>query len=101
MTQEDKNKKKFDVALINSRVVYWYMKNSDGTFDKYLDRINNYLEWMHERPSEKVAYNAMKVVKDFIVKYDLTDEFLRGYCYELEHNNPREDWRKIMRQQIH
>ena len=93
----DKNKKKFDVALINSRVVYWYMKNSDGTFDKYLDRINDYLEWMYERPSEKVAYNAMKVVKNFIVKYDLSDEFLRNYCYELEHNNPREEWRKRLR----
>ncbi len=96
MTQED-IKKKFDVALINSRVVYWYMKNSDGTFDKYLDRINNYLVWLSKKPSEKVAYNAMKVVKYFIVKYDLSDEFLREYCFNLEHNNPREEWRKRMR----
>ena len=100
MTQED-IKKKFDVALINSGVVYWYMKKSDGTFDKYLDRINDYLAWLSKKPSEKVAYNAMKVVKFFIVKYDLSDEFLRDYCHELEHNNPREEWRKIMRQQIH
>ena len=99
MTQEA-IKKKFDVALINSRVVYWYMKNSDGTFDKYMDRINDYLEWMSKRPSEKVAYNAMKVVKYFIVKYDLSDEFLRDYCYELEHNNPRSKWQDVMRQQI-
>ena len=96
MTQED-IKKKFDVALINSRVVYWYMKNSDGTFDKYLDRINNYLVWLSKKPSEKVAYNAMRVVKCFIVKYDLSDEFLRDYCHELEHNNPREKWNKQLR----
>jgi hypothetical protein len=94
---KNKDKKKFDIALINSRVVYWYMQNLDGSFDKYLDRINDYLEWMSERPSEKVAYNAMKVVKEFICKYNLSDEFLRNYCYTLEHNNPREDWRKIMR----
>ena len=92
MTQ--KEKKKFDIALINSRVVYWYMQKLDGTFDKYLDRINNYLQWMSKHPSEKVAYNAMKVVKDFIVKYDLSDDFLRNYCHTLEHNNPRENWRK-------
>ena len=29
----DKDKKKFDVSLINSCVVYWYMKNMDGTFE--------------------------------------------------------------------
>ena len=95
MTQ--KEKKKFDIALINSRVVYWYMQKLDGTFDKYLDRINNYLQWMAKRPSEKVAYNAMKVVKDFIDKYNLSDEFLRNYCHTLEYNNPRESWRKITR----
>ena len=99
MTQED-IKKKFDVALINSRVVYWYMKNSDGSFDKYLDRINDYLMWLSKKPSEKVAYNAMKVVKEFIVKYDLSDEFLRDYCHELEHNNPRSKWQDVMRQQL-
>ena len=99
MTQED-IKKKFDVALINSRVVYWYMKNSDGTFDKYMDRINDYLKWLSKKPSEKVAYNAMKVVKEFIVKYDLSDAFLRDYCHELEHNNPRSKWQDVMRQQV-
>lgn len=98
---KDKDKKKFDIALINSRVVYWYMQNSDGSFDKYLDRINDYLEWMAKRPSEKVAYKAMKVVKDFIVKYDLNDEFLRNYCHELEHNNPRSKWNDVIRQQIY
>ncbi len=96
MTQEA-IKKKFDVALINSRVVYWYMKNMDGTYDSYMDRINNYLEWMKSKPSEKVAYNAMKVVKEFIVKYDLSDEFLREYCFNLEHNNPREKWNKLIK----
>jgi hypothetical protein len=96
----DKEKKKFDVALLNSKVVYWYMKNMDGSFDKYLDRINNYLEWLAKRPSEKVCYNAMKVVKDFINKYNLTDEFLRDYCFKLEHNNPRDTWNKLTRQRL-
>ena len=96
----DKDKKKFDIALINSRVVYWYMKNSDGTFDKYLDRINDYLGWLSKKPSEKVAFNAMKVVKNFIIEYGLTDEFLRNYCHSLEHNNPRSKWQDVMRQQI-
>lgn len=86
---EHKDKKKFDIALINSYVVYWYMQNSDGSFDRYLNRINDYLEWMSKRPSEKVAYNAIKKVKEFINKYELTDEFLRNYCHKLEHNNPR------------
>lgn len=93
----NKDKKKFDISLINSCIVYWYMKNMDGTFDSYIDRINDYLEWMKSRPSEIVKYKAMKFVKDFILKHKLTDEFLRGYCYNLEHNNPREAWRKQIR----
>jgi hypothetical protein len=89
----DKEKRKFDIALINSCVVYWYMKNMDNTYDSYMDRINNYLEWMSKRPSERVKYNALIFVKDFINKYKLTDEFLRKYCHELEHYNPRAEWR--------
>lgn len=96
----NKDKKKFDVALINSYVVYWYMQHMDGTYDSYMDRINNYLEWMANRPSESVAYNAIKFVKEFIKKHKLTDEFLRGYCSELEHNNPRANWNKQYRNQI-
>jgi hypothetical protein len=93
----DKDKKKFDVALINSRAVYWYMKNMDGTYDSYMDRINKHLEWMESKPSEKVKYNAMKFVKDFILKYKLTDEFLRKYCFNLEHDNPRQKWNNQLR----
>lgn len=96
----DKDKKKFDVALINSCVVYWYMEKIDGTYDTYMDRINNYLEWMASRPSEKVKYNAMNFIKDFINKHKLTDEFLREYCFNLEHNNPREEWNKKIRNQL-
>ena len=92
-----KDKKKFDITLINSCVVYWYMQNMDGTYDSYMDRINNYLELMKSRPSEKVKYNALKFVKDFIFKNKLTDEFIRDYCYNLEHNNPREKWNKQLR----
>lgn len=93
----NKDRKKFDIALINSRVVYWYMKNMDGSYDIYMDRINEYLEWMKSMPSEKVKYNAMKFVKDFILKHKLTDEFLREYCFKLKRNNPREAWRKQIR----
>ena len=93
----NKDKKKFDIALINSCVVYWYMKNMDGTYDIYMDRINNYLEWMKSRPSDRTKYNAMKFVKEFINKHKLTDEFLREYCFNLEHNNPREKWNKQLR----
>ena len=89
----NKDKKKFDIALLNSSAVYWYMQNMDGTYDSYMDRINNYLSWLVNRPSEKVKYNAMKFVKEFINKYKLTDEFLRDYCSKLEHNNPREKFR--------
>jgi hypothetical protein len=45
---------------------------------------------MVSRPSDRTKYNAMKFVKDFINKHKLTDEFLIDYCYNLEHNNPRE-----------
>ena len=93
----NKDKKKFDIALINSCIVYWYMKNMDNTYDSYMDRINDYLEWMKARPSERVKYNALKFVKDFILKYKLTDEFLREYCFKLEHNNPKEEWNKRLR----
>ena len=93
----NKDKKKFDIALINSRAVYWYMENIDGTYDSYMDRINNSLKWMKSKPSEKVAYNAMKFVKDFIIKHKITDEFLREYCCDLEHNNPRARWNKQLR----
>jgi ribosomal protein L31E len=55
-----------------------------------LNRIDNYLECMVSRPSDRTKYNAMKFVKDFINKHKLTDEFLIDYCYNLEHNNPRE-----------
>lgn len=94
----DKDKKKFNIALLNSKVVYWYMLNMDGTFDRYIDRINNYLEWLSKKPSEKVCYNAMKTVKEYICKYDLSDEFMRKYCFELEHNNPKEQWYKLTKQ---
>ena len=93
----NKDRKKFDIALINSCVVYWYMKNMDGSYDIYMDRINNYLEWMKSRPSDRVKYNAMKFVKEFINKYKLTDEFLREYCFNLEHNNPREKWNEQLK----
>ena len=93
----NKDKKKFDNALINSCIVYWYMKNMDGSYDIYMDRINDYLEWMKSRPSDITKYNAMKFVKEFINKHKLTDEFLRDYCSELEHNNPRAEWRKQLR----
>jgi hypothetical protein len=93
----DKDKRKFDVSLINSCVVYWYMKNMDGTYEPYMDRIINYLEWMKSKPSERVKYNALKFVKEFINKHKLTDEFLREYCFNLEHNNPREEWNKQLR----
>lgn len=93
----NKEKKKFDVSLINSCIVYCYMENADGTFDSYINTINNYLEHVKSRPSEIVKYNALKFVKDFIIKYKLTDEFLREYCFKLEHNNPREAWRKQIR----
>lgn len=96
----NKDKKKFDIALINSCVVYWYMENMDGTYESYMDRINNYLEWKKSKPSEKVTYNALKFVKEFINKHKLTDVFLRKYCYDLEHNNPREKWNKQLRKQI-
>lgn len=93
----NKDKKKFDSALINSCVVYWYMKNMDGTYDTYMDRINDYLIWLAKRPSDAVKYNAMKFVKEFIVKHKLTDEFLRTYCFEIEHNNPRQKWNDKLR----
>ena len=93
----DKDKKKFDVALINSSMVYWYMRHMDGSYDTYMDRINLYIECLQKRPSEKTKYNALKFVKDFIKKYNLTDEFLRTYCSKLEHNNPRETWRKNLK----
>lgn len=73
------------------------MRNIDDTFDSYIDRINSYLEWMGKRPSERVKYNAMKFVKDSINKHKLTDEFLRAYCHELKHNNPRREWRDNLR----
>ena len=95
----NKEKHKFDIALINSCIVYWYMMNMDGTFETYISRINNYLEWMSKRPSERVKYNSMKFVKDFINKYKLTDEFLRTYCHELKHNNPRSEWHNVIRNQ--
>lgn len=93
----NKDKKKFDIALINSSIIYWYMKNDDGTYNRYLDRIDDYLEWLSGFPSEKVQYNAMKVVKEFINRYNLTDEFLRTYCFKLEHDNPKETWNRLLR----
>ena len=96
----NKDKRKFDIALINSCVVYWYMKNIDGTYKLYMDKINNDLEWLAKRPSDKVKYNAMKFVKDFILKHKLTEEFLREYCSKLEYNNPREDYIKSCKNTI-
>lgn len=85
----DKEHKKFDIALINSRIIHWYMKNDDGTFESYMDRINNYLEWMSKTPSEKTCFNALKKVKEYIIKHNISDEFLREHCSKLEHDNPR------------
>ena len=85
----DKEHKKFDIALINSKIIYWYMKNDDGTYESYMDRINNYLEWLSDFPSEKTRFNALKKVKEYIIKYNISDEFLRDYCFKLEHDNPK------------
>ena len=60
------------------------MKNDDGTYESYMDRINNYLEWLSDFPSEKTRFNALKKVKEYI-----SDEFLRDYCFKLEHDNPK------------
>jgi hypothetical protein len=96
----DKEHKKFDIALINSKVVYRYMKNDDGTYDSYMDRINNYLEWLPNYPSRKTEFNAMKKLKEYIIKHNISDEFLRDYCFELEHNNPKEKWNKLTKQRL-
>lgn len=93
----DKEKHKFDVALINSGIVHWYMRKIDDTFDSYMNRINDYLEWIGKLPSRRVEYNGMKFVKEFINKHKLTDEFLRTYCHELERDNPRREWRNVIR----
>lgn len=85
----DKERRKFDIALINSCAVYWYMKNDNGTYESYMDRINDYLEWLPNFPSRKNEFNAMKKVKEYIIKYDMSEEFLRDYCSKLEHDNPR------------
>ena len=87
MTPKEKNK--FDIALINSKIIYWYMKNDDGTYESYMDRINNYLEWLSDFPSEKTRFNALKKVKEYIIKYNISDDFLRDYCFKLEHDNPK------------
>ena len=92
-----KDKRNFDIALINSCIVYWYMKNDDGTYDSYLDKIDDYLKWLSGRPSDRLQFNAMKAVKEFINRHKLSDEFLSTYCFNLEHNNPRETWNRRFR----
>ena len=37
----NKDKKKFEVSLINFCITYWYMENVDRTFESYMDRIND------------------------------------------------------------
>ena len=59
--------------------------------------LDELIEWMKSRPSDRVKYNAMKFVKEFINKHKLTDEFLREYCFNLEHNNPREKWNEQLK----
>lgn len=85
-----KENKKFDVALINSCIVYWYL----GDDETYISRIESYEEWLHKYPSRKKEYDAMLIVKNFINKYNLTNDFLKEYCHNLEHNNPRSEWKK-------
>lgn len=85
-----KENKKFDVALINSCIVYWYL----GDDETYISRIESYEEWLPKYPSRKKEYDAMLIVKKFINKYNLTNDFLKGYCHNLEHNNPRSEWKK-------
>jgi hypothetical protein len=45
----------------------------------------------------KNKVNIAEILKDFILKHKLTDEFLREYCFKLKRNNPREAWRKQIR----
>ena len=87
---EGKEKKKFDVALINSCIVYWYL----GDDETYISRIESYEKWLPKYPSRKKEYIAMLIVKKFINKYNLTNDFLKEYCHNLEHNNPRSEWNK-------
>lgn len=46
----NKDKRKFDIALINSCVVYWYMKNIDGTYKLYMENMINIAEILKDCP---------------------------------------------------
>ena len=56
---------------------------------------------LKQTTSEKEIYNLneeyhkIKKQKEELQKeYDLTNDFLKEYCYNLEHNNPRNSWQK-------
>ena len=75
-----KENKKFDVALINSCIVYWYL----GDDETYMSRIESYEEWLPKYPSRKKEYDAMLIVKKFINIQELAASAFNQYATEVK-----------------
>ena len=91
----DKDKHKFEVALINSKIVYWYMDDLEN--DGYNKRIEEVLNWTNLTKELKQMVKYTRIVKEYIKKYNISETELRSYCFNLEHNNPRSRWQDLIR----
>ena len=83
---------KNDVAIIKAKIQgielqkpmlsTWYIHNQFAALSYCQQVLNLLIENFADGFSKIEAY-----------KHKLTDEFLRDYCFELEHNNPRAQFR--------
>lgn len=92
-----KEKHKFDVALINSHIVYWYIDDLEN--DGYNKRIEECLNWKTSNKELKKQVKYVLEVKKYIEKYGMSEEELRMYCFKLKRDNPRSRWRDVIRKQ--
>lgn len=84
----EKDIKKFNKLLINTRIVYWYFEGKQ--FD-YIGRIKEQLQWERNQTEKKYLNELLTI----ILKLKLTNENIREHIINMD--NPRDKWRERMK----
>ena len=89
----DKERKRFGVLLINTRVVYWPTCIKTKYLERIQDRINDNV--IHKDLKKEQEY--FKEIKDIIIKNNITDSEIISFIKEM--SNPRDEYNNVLREQ--